>query len=283
MAAQHDLWEYNRRFWQAIRQSTPPGKTCESTGAGQAQLDCNFAVLLNLLISTRQTEARARRGCATKNVTAAKKIRSRPDAGALSQSHGQSGGSIASQHGAAGPKPIRLSKSTGSFFLQRHLMGESEDHQLQGDLITRLHGHRDSWRADLQPQDPSWRHIAVIATSITPFVVEMLEMLHKREPHERSLEQSLFDRRVTCYGYYDHVIKERQLTISECVGTLDDQFANGILLLVDLVIVYGDYWTLIDLGGDGPLASQQRQPWLWLITCVTPCSAPLFFARHPCK
>eukprot|EP00850_Spirogloea_muscicola_P026676 SM009270S24381 [mRNA] locus=s9270:91:585:+ [translate_table: standard] len=91
---------------------------------------------------------------------------------------------------------------------------------------------------------------------MTPFVLELLEMLHNREPHERSLEQSLFDKRVTCYGYYDHVIKERQLTIYECVGTLDEQFANGILLLVDLVIVYGDYWTLSDLGGDGPLASR---------------------------
>eukprot|EP00850_Spirogloea_muscicola_P004902 SM000021S06535 [mRNA] locus=s21:986041:988042:- [translate_table: standard] len=159
-----------------------------------------------------------------------------------------------------------------------------------GDLIRRLLGHRDRWRAALQRQDPSWRHVAVngvnhphAGISMTPFVVELLEMLHKREPHERSLEQSLFNERITCYGYYDHVIKERQLTIHECLGTLDEQFANGILLLVDLVIAYGNYSTLSDLERDGPLALEQGQPWLWLNTCVIPCSAPLFYVRHPCK
>eukprot|EP00850_Spirogloea_muscicola_P023904 SM000404S15665 [mRNA] locus=s404:15451:25082:+ [translate_table: standard] len=113
-------------------------------------------------------------------------------------------------------------------------------------IIKKATNRRRELRRELQPQDPSWRHVVVISVPPdafvsgcgSPFVVELLGML--RGKCKQSQEQSLKDTGAPGRGYFEHVIKEQRVTLYETVGTLKEQLAHGILFLADLVIVCCD-------------------------------------------
>eukprot|EP00850_Spirogloea_muscicola_P004901 SM000021S06534 [mRNA] locus=s21:1039421:1048753:- [translate_table: standard] len=246
MSTPRSPWRYNQMFWQAVRQSTSTGNiwaiehweydeedVVEMLNGRVAPKDLSP---IQLCYAAETMSQHWRRTCRTARGL---------DRFRQEQEHESLGEWL--------PNDWTIWKASGimeDFLEELDLqIKDVEEERLPdeyNEIIKKVTITRRERRAKLKPQDPSWRHVVVIsvfsrafaAGSISPFVVELLGML--RGKCKQSQGKSQKDIGALGRGYFEHVIIEQRVTLYETVGTLKEQFAHGILLLADLVIVCCD-------------------------------------------
>eukprot|EP00850_Spirogloea_muscicola_P023926 SM000408S15242 [mRNA] locus=s408:39412:41276:+ [translate_table: standard] len=95
-------------------------------------------------------------------------------------------------------------------------------------------------RASLPPCDPTWRHVVIIGPSglgKTSFVRQMLEELH----YEGCMDGDELRTSSSCAGtleQHEYFLDNHKLVLIDCVGSVRSNFANGIILAANLVIMF---------------------------------------------